>query len=109
MCSRLLLYVHQYFPFSLFSMNFSFYHMKIYINSVKGSRHCWERVRIRSFLVRIFPLWTEYGDMLSISLYSVRMRENTDQKKLRLRTHFAQCSLLNIGGTKRLISPHVLE
>ena len=31
---------------------------------------------------------TEYGDILRISPYSVRMRENTDQKKLRIWTDF---------------------
>ena len=46
-------------------------------------------------LVRIFPHldWirrdTEY---LSVSPYSVQMRENTDQKKLRIRTLFMQCT-----------------
>ena len=34
---------------------------------------------------------TEYGEMLRISPYSVRMRENTNQKKLRIWTHFTQC------------------
>ena len=33
---------------------------------------------------------TEYGEIQSISPYSVRMRENTDQKKLRILTHFTQ-------------------
>ena len=37
------------------------------------------------FLVRIFP-------------YSVRMRENTDQRKLRIWTLFMQCGLL-LGNT----------
>ena len=33
------------------------------------------------FLVRIFShIWTEYGEIQSISQYSARMRENTDQK-----------------------------
>ena len=35
---------------------------------------------------------TEYGEILRISLYSVRMQENTDQKKLRIWTLFTQCS-----------------
>ena len=30
-------------------------------------------------LVRIFPIGTEYKEILCISPYSVRMRENTDQ------------------------------
>ena len=34
---------------------------------------------------------TEYWEIRSISPYSVRMRENTDQKKLRIWTHFTQC------------------
>ena len=32
----------------------------------------------------------------SISPYSVQMLENTDQKKLRIWTHFMQCILKNI-------------
>ena len=44
--------------------------------------HTVKSVRIRSFL-SIFSLnRTEYGDLLCKSLYSVRMRENTDQKTL---------------------------
>ena len=38
------------------------------------------------FLVRIFRIRTEYGEISRISPYSVRMGENTDQKKLRIWT-----------------------
>ena len=38
------------------------------------------------FLVRIFPFWTEYGEILCISPYSVRMCESAVQKKLRIWT-----------------------
>ena len=34
---------------------------------------------------------TKYGEIRSISPYSVRMRENTDQKKLRIWTLFTLC------------------
>ena len=34
---------------------------------------------------------TEYGEIRSISSYSLRMRENMDQKKLRIWTLFMQC------------------
>ena len=34
---------------------------------------------------------TEYREILHISPYSARMRENTDQKKLRIWTLFTQC------------------
>ena len=34
------------------------------------------------FLVRIFCIRPEYGDLWSKSPYSVRIQENTDQKKL---------------------------
>ena len=34
-------------------------------------------------------IWTEYGDLQSKFLYSVRIRENADQKKLRIWTLFA--------------------
>ena len=44
--------------------------------------HCVKSVQIRSFfLVSISRIRTEYGEILRISRYSVRMRENTDQKK----------------------------
>ena len=50
-------------------------------------------VQIRSFFWSVFShIWTEYGEILRISLYSVRMRENTDQKKLRIWILFPQFS-----------------
>ena len=49
-------------------------------------------VQIRSFFWSAFSrIWTEYGELRSISLYSVRMRENTDRKNLRIWTLFTQC------------------
>ena len=39
--------------------------------------------RIRSFFWSVFSrIRTEYGEILRISPYSVRMKENTDQKNL---------------------------
>ena len=38
-------------------------------------------------------IWIEYGEIECISPYSVRMRENTDQKKLGIWTLFTQCHL----------------
>ena len=67
------------------------------------------------FLVRIFPHsdWigrdalnrTEYGEIWSISSYSVRMRENTDQKKLRIWTPFRQrnAQQVNAWDTNKLL------
>ena len=52
--------------------------------------HCVKSVQIQSFFWSVFScIWTEYGEILFISLYSVRMRENTDQKKLYLETFHA--------------------
>ena len=54
--------------------------------------HCVKCVQIRSFFWSIFSrIRTVYGEILRISPYSVRIRENTDQKKLRIWTHFTQC------------------
>ena len=54
-------------------------------------------VQIRSFFCSVFPrIRTEYGEIRSISLYSVRMWENTDQKKLRIWTHFTQSFITKI-------------
>ena len=51
-----------------------------------------EIVQIRSFFWSVFScIWTEYGDLLRKSLYSVQIQENADQKKLRIWTLFTQC------------------
>ena len=53
--------------------------------------HCVKSVKIRSFFWFVFScIWTERREIRSISPYSVRMRENTDQKKLRIWTLFTQ-------------------
>ena len=61
---------------------------------------CWNRFfetlcekypNMEFFLVVYFCIRTEYGEILRISPYSVRMRENNDQKKLRIWTLFTQC------------------
>ena len=51
--------------------------------------HCVKSVKVRSFSWSVFSrIRTEYGKILRISSYSVRIRENTDQKKLRIWTLF---------------------
>ena len=53
--------------------------------------HCMKSDQLRSFFWSVFSrIWTEYGEILRISLYSVRMREHMDQKKLRVWTLFTQ-------------------
>ena len=55
--------------------------------------HCVKSVQIRSYLWSVFScIRTEYGEILRISPYSARKRENTDQKKLRIWKLFTQCS-----------------
>ena len=49
------------------------------------------------FLARIFRIRSEYGEILRISPYSVRMREDRDQKKLRIWTLFTQCMFNSLG------------
>ena len=57
------------------------------------SCHCMKSVQIRRFFWSVFSrIWTEYGEIRSISSYSVQMRENTDQKKHRIWTLFTQCA-----------------
>ena len=48
-------------------------------------------VKIRSFFWSVFSrIRTEYGEVLRISPYSVRMREKTDQKKFHIWALFTQ-------------------
>ena len=54
-----------------------------------ANRHCVKSVQRQSFFWSAFSrIRTEYGDIFRISPYSVRMRENTDRKKLRLSAIF---------------------
>ena len=54
--------------------------------------HCLKNVQIRTFFWSVFSrIRTVYREIRSICPYSVRMRENTDQKKLRIWTLFTQC------------------
>ena len=51
--------------------------------------HCVKCVQIQSFFWSVFSrISTEYGEILHIFPYSIRMRENTDQKKIRIWTLF---------------------
>ena len=62
-------------------------------SSFYSYKHCMKSVQIRSFFRFAFShIQTEYGEIQSISPYSVQMRENTDQKKLRIWTLFTQWS-----------------
>ena len=46
----------------------------------KTNLHCVKSVQIQSYFWSVFSrIRTEYGEILRISPYSVRMRENTDQ------------------------------
>ena len=58
----------------------------------KNHFQCVKSVQLQSFLWSVFSrMWTEYREILCISPYSVRMQENTDQKKLCMWTLFPQC------------------
>ena len=62
--------------------------------------HCVKSVQIRSFFWSVFShVRAEYGEVRSISPYSVRIRENTDQKKLRIWTLFIQWFISNLFMT----------
>ena len=51
----------------------------------------WKVSKYGVFFWSVFPcIWNEYGDLRSKSPYSVRIQENTDQKKLRIWTLFTQ-------------------
>ena len=71
------------------------------------SFHCVKSVRIRSFLSSVFScVQTEYGEILRIS---VRMRENTDQKKLRMWTLFTQWLRKGLLQKQRLTGLNIFK
>ena len=54
--------------------------------------HCVEIIQMRSFFWSVFSrIRIKYRVILSIFQYSVRMRKNTDKKKLCIWTFFTQC------------------
>ena len=53
--------------------------------------NCAKSVQIRTIFWFVFSsIWTEYGDLLRKSPYSVQIRENTDQKKFCISTLFTE-------------------
>ena len=64
------------------SPNEEHWSLSSFILENQGYEHCMKSVQIRSYFWSVFSrIWTEYGEIQSISPYSIRMRENTDQKK----------------------------
>ena len=68
-------------PISILFLDFDFF-----LTDLTFLLTAWNVSKYGVFLVHIFP----HLDWI-FGLYSVRMRENTDQKKLRIWTHFTQC------------------
>ena len=63
-----------------------------------GIKHCVKSVQIRYFFWSVFSRTrTEYGEIRSISQYSVPIRENTDQKKLRIRNISTQWNFVDFS------------
>ena len=58
------------------------------------NQQCLKRVRIRKIFWSVSSsIWIEYGEMRSISPYSVRMLENMDQKNFEY-GHFSRSGVL---------------
>ena len=64
--------------------------------------HCVKSVHVRSFFWSVFTcIRTEYGDLLRKSLYSVRIQENTDHKKLHIWTLFTHWRRRLVGNPSK--------
>ena len=68
-------------------------YMKIIIYQKSNSDpHSVKSVQVQSFFWSVFScIWTECGDLLRQSQYSVQIQENNDQKKLCIWTYFKHC------------------
>ena len=76
---------------------------------MNGGWHCVKSIQVRRFFSSVFSrIRTEYG---GISPYPVRMRENTDQKKLRFWTLFTKWVFsqmkINIRDMSNIQLPHM--
>ena len=61
-------------------------------STILDDSHCAKNVQIRSFF------WSVFSHIRTISPYSVRKRENTDQKKLHIWTLFMQCQRVSYSN-----------
>ena len=65
-------------------------HLEGVLGSIEN-KHCVKSFQIRSFFWSIFScICTEWRNLFRKSLYSVRIHENTDHKRLRVWTPFTQ-------------------
>ena len=75
------------------------------LQSSISAEHCVKSVRIRRFFWSVFSrlrtkyIRSEYGEMLCISLYSVQMQKNADQKKLPIWTLFTHWNCKFVNGS----------
>ena len=68
------------------------YHSKLNFKNIFLHTHCVKSVQIQSFFWFVFSrIRTEYGEIRSISIYSVRVRESTDQNLLLSSVIFYSC------------------
>ena len=73
-------------------------------NNYLQGKHSVKSVQIRSFFWSVFSrIRTEYGEIRTISPYLLRMRENTDQKTLRIWTIFTHCNQILFCDTPKII------
>ena len=87
-------YQFQNFSHRLFLLHLLFYtQILVWTKFIMlNNLNCVKSVQIWIFFWSVFSrTQTEYGDLRSEFLYSVRIRENPDQKKLRTWTLFTQC------------------
>ena len=93
----------------IFTLKKHFFEIEIFIEFIFGilTPHSVKSVRIRGYSGPHFPAFqTEYGDKRNISSYSVRMRQNLEQKNPKNR-HFSR-SALTLSFPKNLL-PHFLR
>ena len=104
LCSLLLLYVQIEFYQNLLLPHKMFFffkkkglelvHLLLFLHDVSTT---WTLSKCGVFLWPVFScIRTECGYLHHKSQYSVRMQENTDQKKFRIWTHFTHCSEISL-------------
>ena len=68
-----------------------------------------EKFSHTEFFLFVFScIRTEYGDLVCKSPDSVQMRENADQKKLRIWTLFTQCGITKAKPKNRSVGDNLL-
>ena len=94
-CNKMFVLAIKHVKLVKYDKYFLFFSDSEKLENIAITQYCVKSVR--SFFWSVFScIRSEHGDLLRKYLYSVRIQEDVDQKKLRIWTLFTQCRVITI-------------